>query len=146
MAALAAHITLVQSEAERLAQYLSTLPSAAWRQPSACQEWEVGDVVAHLVEVAQFYRRTIAGGVHGDVSPPPELAQSGTTRAEFIAQHAMVTRERLGDTLLPTFRTQYEQLHRLLAQLGPGDWQKLCYYTSEPRRRPVQEFLALSVQ
>jgi uncharacterized protein (TIGR03083 family) len=49
-----AHITLIQSEAERLAQYLSTLSPAAWRQPSACQGWEVRDVVAHLAEGAQF--------------------------------------------------------------------------------------------
>jgi uncharacterized protein (TIGR03083 family) len=146
MVTLEARITLVQSEAERLAQYLSTLSPAAWRLPSACQGWEIGDVVAHLIEVAQFYIRTISGGVQGDISPPPELAQSGTTRAEFIAQHAIATREQLGNTLLPTFRAQYEQLYDLLAQLGPGDWQKLCYYTSEPRQRPVQEFLALSVQ
>jgi uncharacterized protein (TIGR03083 family) len=142
----AAHITVVQSEAERLAQYLATLPPAAWRQPSACQGWEVRDVVAHLVEVAQFYRQTIAGGVQGDVSPPPELRQSGTTRAASIAQHAIATREWLGDALLSIFRVRYEQLCGLLAQLGTGDWQKLCYYTSEPRHRPAQEFLALSVQ
>ena len=146
MEALTVHITLIQSEAERLAQYLSTLLPAAWRQPSACQGWEVRDVVAHLVDVVQFYIRTISGGVQGDMSPPPELARSGTTRAEFVAQHAIATREQLGNALLPTFRAQYEQLYDLLAQLGPRDWQKLCYYTSEPRRRPVQEFLALSVQ
>jgi hypothetical protein len=34
----------------------------------------------------------------------------------------------------------------LLAQLSAGDWEKLCYYSSEPRSRPVREFLALSVQ
>jgi uncharacterized protein (TIGR03083 family) len=144
--ALEAHITLIQSEAERLAQYLYTLSPAAWRQPSACQGWEVRDVVAHLADGAQFYIWTISRGVQGDTSSPPELAQSGTMRAEVIAQHAIASRERLGDALLPTFRTQYEQLYGLLWQLNPGDWQKLCYYTSEPRQRPAQEFLALSVQ
>jgi uncharacterized protein (TIGR03083 family) len=146
VAAPAAHIALVQSEAERLAQYLSTLSPAAWRQPSACQGWEVGDVVAHLTDGAQFYIRTISRGVQGDTSPSLELAQSGTMRAEVIAQHAIASRERLGDALLPTFRTQYAQLCSLLRQLHPEDWQKLCYYTSEPRQRPAQEFLALSVQ
>ena len=49
MAALAAHVTLIQAEAKRLAQYLATLPPDTWRQPSACQGWEVRDVVAHLI-------------------------------------------------------------------------------------------------
>jgi hypothetical protein len=106
----------------------------------------VRDVVAHLADGAQFYMRTISRGVHGDMAPPPELVQSGATRAASIAQHAIMTRKRLGDTLLLTFRARYEQLYGLLARLGPGDWQKLCYYTSEPRQRPAQEFLALSVQ
>jgi hypothetical protein len=73
----------------------------------------VRDVVAHLVDGAQFCLWTISRGVQGDTSPPPELAQSGTIRAEVIAQHAIASRERLGDALLATFRTQYEQLYGL---------------------------------
>jgi uncharacterized protein (TIGR03083 family) len=62
MEALAAHVTLIQAEAERLAQYLATVPPDAWRQPSACQGWEVRDVVAHLIQGAQFYVHTISRG------------------------------------------------------------------------------------
>ena len=74
MEALAARVALIQAEAEWLAQYLATLPPDAWRQPSACPGWEVRDVVAHLVQVAQFYVRTITRGVQGDMARPPELA------------------------------------------------------------------------
>ena len=146
MKALAAHVTLIQAEAERLAQYLATLPPDAWRQPSACQGWEVRDVVAHLIQGAQFYVHTISRGVQGDMARPPELASPAIARAAFIAQSAIACRERLGEALLPTFRTRYVELSALLAQLSGGDWEKLCYYTSEPRSRPVREFLALSVQ
>ena len=146
MEALVARVALIQAEAERLAQYLATLSPDAWRQPSACQEWEVRDVVAHLVEVAQFYVRTITCGVQEDMAQPPELAPPAIAPAAFIAQSAIACRVRLGEALLPTFRTRYAQLSALLAQLDPGDWEKLCYYASEPRRRPVREFLALSVQ
>ena len=59
MEALVARVALIQAEAERLAQYLATLSPDAWRQPSACPGWEVRDVVARLVEVAQFYVRTM---------------------------------------------------------------------------------------
>src|SRR4051794_18312371 len=34
-------ITLGQAESERLTQYLSTLPPAAWTLPSACERWAV---------------------------------------------------------------------------------------------------------
>jgi uncharacterized protein (TIGR03083 family) len=146
MAALAARIALIQAEAERLAQYLATLLPDAWRQPSACQGWEVRDVVAHLVEVAQFYVRTITRGVQGDMAPPPELMPPAVAPAAFIAQSAIACRERLGEALLSTFCTRYAELSALLAQLSGGDWEKLCYHASEPRSRPVREFLALSVQ
>jgi uncharacterized protein (TIGR03083 family) len=143
---LAAHVTLIQAEAERLAQYLVTVPPDAWRQPSACQGWEVRDVVAHLIQGAQFYVHTISRGVQGDMERPPELASPAISRAAFIAQNAIACRERLGEALLPTFRTRYAELSALLAQLSGGDWEKLCYYSSEPHSRPVREFLALSVQ
>jgi uncharacterized protein (TIGR03083 family) len=146
MEALAAHVALMQAEAERLAQYLAALLPDAWRQPSACQGWEVRDVVAHLVEVAQFYVRTITRGVQGDMSRPPELVPLTVAPAAFIAQSAIACRERLGEALLSTFCTRYAELSALLAQLSGGDWEKLCYHASEPRRRPVREFLALSVQ
>jgi uncharacterized protein (TIGR03083 family) len=146
MEALAARVALIQAEAERLAQYLSSLSQDAWRQPSACQEWEVRDVVAHLVEVAEDYRHRIARGVQGEMGPPPELTPPGTVSNASIAQIAIAYRERLGEALLPTFRTQYAQLSALLVQLDPGDWDKLCYFARTPQSRPVREFLALSVQ
>ena len=76
MEAPEARIALIQAEAEGLAQYLTTLPPDAWCQPSACQEWEVRDVVAHLVEGAQFYVHTITRGVQGDMARPPERVPS----------------------------------------------------------------------
>jgi len=41
-------VKAVQTESERLKQYLAALPQDAWTKPSACALWEVGDVVAHL--------------------------------------------------------------------------------------------------
>jgi len=146
METLATRIALIQTEVERLAQYLASLPLDAWRQSSACPGWEVRDVVAHLVEVAQDYQRRIAGGVQGKIGPPPELAPPDMVSDSFIAQIAIAYRERLGETLLPTFRDQYAQLSALLEQLSGEDWYKLCYFVRVPQSRPVREFLALSVQ
>lgn len=146
METLIAHVTLIQTEAERLVQYLSTLPPEAWCRPSACAEWEVRDVIAHLIEVARFYQRVIARGVQGEMGPPPDFTPPNTTPAAFIARSAIASRERLGERLLLTFRAEYTQLAALLTQLGAEDWEQLCYYASAPHSRPVREFLALSVQ
>ena len=59
-------VKVIHTEAERLAESLQTLPPEAWSTPSACALWEVGDVVAHLVFVAEFYADVIARGVRGD--------------------------------------------------------------------------------
>ena len=142
----AVRIEPIQAEAEALGHYLHTLPPDAWRQPSACQGWEVRDVVGHLVDVAEFYVEVITRGLQGDVSPPAGVSQGGTVTAEVIAQYAIAARERLGDRLLPTFKARYEQLCLVLAGLSPGDWETLCYYASEPKQRPVREYIPLSVQ
>jgi len=42
-------VKVVQTESERLKQYLAALPQDAWTKPSACALWEVRDVVTHLI-------------------------------------------------------------------------------------------------
>jgi len=44
-------VNVVQTESERLKQFLAALPQDAWTKPSACARWEVRDVVAHLIMV-----------------------------------------------------------------------------------------------
>ena len=41
-------IDLVNAEAGRLADYLSSMKTDSWSQDSACEGWKIGDVVAHL--------------------------------------------------------------------------------------------------
>ena len=139
-------IMLGQSEAEQLAQYLYTLPPDGWGQPSACAEWTVGDVVAHLIMVAEMFRHTISHGLQGDLSPPAGFpAASGETAArnELFAQRAIALRKSLGDQLLPTFSTRFDALHQLLTSLGPQDWEKPCY--NMLGTLPVRAFLTAQV-
>ena len=48
-------------------------------------------------------------------------------RNAFIAREAIARRERLGEQLLPTFRTQMDQFIELFAQLGAREWAKPAY-------------------
>ena len=125
-------VRLVQSESERLKQYLSSLPTDAWSRPSACDLWEVRDVVAHLAGDAAFYTRMVSRGSQGDSSPPEGYPPPGTADAnsssERIGQGAISDRERLGDRLLPSFNERNDQLNQLLSGLGPQGWDAPCYH------------------
>ena len=124
-------VQLILAESECLTQYLTTLPPAAWRIPSACERWEVRDVVAHLTFEAEMYTDVIARSVQGDASPPAGRPWSGPTTmaafAEDTAQRVLARREHLGDHVLAPFFTANAQLNPLLARLGPADWDQLHY-------------------
>jgi uncharacterized protein (TIGR03083 family) len=62
METLADRIAFVQAELARLTQDLHALPADAWRQPSACAQWQIQDVVAHLTGAAEFYMDTLSRG------------------------------------------------------------------------------------
>ena len=125
-------VKLVQSESEQLKQYLDTLPPDAWSRPSACDRWEVRDVVAHLIGGAQIYAGAVSRGLQGDLSPPEGFPDADTFNAasasEPIARMAISAREKLGDQLLSTFNATTDELSQLLAGLGPSDLDKGCYH------------------
>jgi uncharacterized protein (TIGR03083 family) len=125
-------VQLVRSEAERLEHYLAALPSEAWTRPSACESWEVRDVVAHLVFWAEPYASSIVRAVQGDISPPEGLPPAGALAwqplMEFIADTAITCRERLGEQLLDTFRATNEHFTQVVLGLDPHDWEKPSYH------------------
>jgi len=147
MDALTRRVTLVRAEAERLQDYLRTLSPAAWHHPSACAEWEVGDVVAHLARGAAAYLEWITRGLQGDTAPPAsavtaasENATAGTARR---AQRAIAIRHSLGDQLLPTFQARTAQFHDFLVSLNANDWEQRCYHPTG--LQPVRRFVDLYI-
>jgi uncharacterized protein (TIGR03083 family) len=143
-------VKIIQTEAEQLAESLQTLPPEAWSTPSACDLWEVGDVVAHLVFVAEFYADVIARGVRGDVSPPArfpgiDLADRSSFDT-YIGQTALAYRKRLGVQLLPTFRARFAALYHLMASLRPHDWEQPCWRFRWFGHPPARYFLVMTIQ
>ena len=118
MDTLAQRVTLVHAEAERLQDYLKrSLSPAAWHHPSACAEWEVGDVVAHLTRGAEAYIEWITRGLRGDTAPPASAAtaapENAAAHTAHRAQRAMAIRHSLGDQLFPDFSGAYGPVARL---------------------------------
>jgi uncharacterized protein (TIGR03083 family) len=132
MSEFAGRIAVLTGESTRIEEYFRALPAAAWASPSACTQWQVQDVVAHLVGVAEFYAGTVARGLRGDTDPPagraPAGASTGASAAEGIAQRSIAARRNLGDQLLATFAETGAQLNRTLAALMPDDRRTPCYH------------------
>ena len=90
-------VKVIQTESERLQQYLAALPADAWTKPSACALWEVRDVVAHLIFAANYYTHCITRGLRGDTSTPagrPEPSSFHTTSQEERQQRATAGAQR----------------------------------------------------
>ena len=141
-------VQLIGSESERLTQYLHTLSPEAWHHPSACEQWEVCDVVGHLTWLAEFFVDTVSRGVHGDTSVPagrpPGDIPAGASFHTYIAQRAIAYREHVGEDLLPTFGTCYAQWQHLVTGRPPSDWDAPCAFWRGTV--PVRVVLVQSIQ
>jgi uncharacterized protein (TIGR03083 family) len=138
MSTQAASVAVVQTESERLTQYLAALSEEAWSTPSACALWEVRDVVAHLIDDANAYIDWITRGLREDTPAPTGWPAPGTfttaspaerQRMETaVAQSTVARRERLGTELLDVFRTPWTRHNQLVANLKAHEWHTPCYY------------------
>ena len=128
-------VELVKSESQRIQQYLGVLSAEDLARPSACDAWEVRDVVAHLTGAVDLFAANISRGVRGDSTPPegfpPASVSSLMARMEAGAQRAISLRESMGDQLLTTFAARCEDLTQLLEGLAARDWDKLCYHPAK---------------
>jgi len=125
-------VELVKSESQRIQHYLQDLSDEDLNLISACDAWEVRDVVAHLTASVDLYESAISKGVTGDSNPPEGLSAPGvsslTTRLEENTQRVITLRQDLGDQLLTAFSKRCEDLTQLLESLTDKDWQKPCYH------------------
>ena len=123
---------VLQSESERIKQYLHALPLAALQKPSACTQWQVQDVIAHLIGVAETYASSVSRGLQGDTGPLPGRLPAGqataSLSAEGIAQRSITARQTLGEALLATFDAANDRLNSLLAGLEPAQRSLPCYH------------------
>lgn len=102
-------VKLVQRESERLGAYLSDLNQSGLEQQSACEQWTVADVVAHLIGGAQVFKEQTQRGLGGDAAPPDGYPAAGeadpSVMGSLNAHRTIFRRVGLGDNLYcPPFK------------------------------------------
>ncbi len=140
-------VHLIAAEAANLGDFLGGLDQAGWSRDSACGEWLVGDVAAHLTQGAYNWAGGITRAVAGDAGPSQgqRALGPGERGSGATAQQAIDYRQRTGEgEMLKSFTDGYRQLNQLLSGLGDEDWEKPCFH----RRgiMPVHEYVALRLQ
>ena len=97
-------VQLVKAESARIGVYLKTLKPEQWSIPSACDAWEVQDVVAHVMGAVERFGPNIIRGAGGDGSAPEGMPEAGVgdmaARLRANAQVAVDFRESLGGEIL----------------------------------------------
>ena len=85
---------LIHAERERLIEDLRILTAEQWRTPSLCPEWNVHQVLAHLVALTKqtppkFFGKFAASGFRFNTMVAKDIAREGSgTPAETLAELA----------------------------------------------------------
>ncbi len=66
-------VAVAKRLAEIVGQYLGELTPEQWTLPSACAEWQVQDVVSHLIGGAERQAESMERGRGGGAQPPPRF-------------------------------------------------------------------------
>jgi uncharacterized protein (TIGR03083 family) len=110
-------LRVVRHEAERFFALAS--PPGAWTAPTACPQWQVRDIVGHLIDVTESY---FVGF---------DAARSGAAVADALGMRVMQQRldegarqhRSLGqDEALERLRGDFAKLMEMIEALGPDDW------------------------
>lgn len=142
---IAAKVALVRRLSGDIHRRLSESPPAALSGPTACSEWDVGAVAAHLAGGAIRQRDAMLRGRDGQGGPPPgeETRPSADQVQQSNATSNVQTRDEMGDALLDNFDQNYSELDELLQ--GWSDWTIGCWH----RRRgtiSAESYVDLRIQ
>jgi MDMPI C-terminal domain/Mycothiol maleylpyruvate isomerase N-terminal domain len=106
----------------------------------------VADVIAHLAGGNRSHAAWITEALHAkNISTEPLPRRSHhCIDAVALAHRVMALRHELGPHLLSAFVTSARALEHAFAQVGPDDWETLCYRPNgaEPLRTILDNFIA----
>ena len=141
----AVKVALIRRLSGDIHRRLSNGPAAALNGPSACSEWDVGTVAAHLAGGAVRQREAMLRALDGEGGAP--AGESARPSPDQVQQSNAVNNAQLradfGDALLDNFQAEYEALDQTLQAWT--DWSIGCWH----RRRgtiSASSYLDLRIQ
>ena len=146
MAAIEPQIQLAKTLAGSIRAAAAAMTPAQLALPSACEGWQVQDVLSHLIGGAERQTDSMRRGRNGDAGPPPGFVPADSAAMSAAnAQRDIARRQQLGAGLLPAFDTAYAALQGELDALSPADWQTPCWHL---RRGAISaaDYLELRIQ
>ena len=124
----ATKVALINRLAGDIHRRLLEAPPEVLNGPSACAEWDVGAVAAHLAGGASRQREAMLRGQAGHAGPPE--GETARPTPDQVQQANAVNNARMrrewGDALLDNFRQGYADLDATLR--GWTDWSIVCWH------------------
>ncbi|MDA0264468.1 MAG: maleylpyruvate isomerase family mycothiol-dependent enzyme [Chloroflexi bacterium] len=122
-------VAVAKQLATNIRGYLGELTPPQWELPSACAEWQVRDVVAHLIGGAERQAESMERGRGGDSNPPAGFVPAGPAALSAAnAQRDINRRNQLAGRFLESFDASYEALHSQFDSFADGSWDTLCWH------------------
>ncbi|MGH9184854.1 MAG: maleylpyruvate isomerase family mycothiol-dependent enzyme [Acidimicrobiales bacterium] len=92
---------------------------ARWEAPTACEKWEVRDVIGHLVDTTEGYFPPFAIAREGGTAPEPLGLRN---MAQLVDEGAKAFRKVPQDELLGRLRDDAGRMMREFESLSEADW------------------------
>ena len=146
MPSIEQQIELVKTLVNDIHTRVASLSPEQLARPSACADWQVHDVLSHLIGGAERQTDSMRRGRAGDSGPAPGFTPAdSTTLSTNNAQRDIQRREQLGDGLLTAYDAAYANLQEQIDALGPNDWETPCWHL---RRGAISaaDYLELRIQ
>jgi uncharacterized protein (TIGR03083 family) len=110
-------LRVVRQQAEGLFR-LAAEPGA-WKAPTACPEWQVRDIVGHLIDVTESYFVGFDAARGGAAAPDALGVRVMQARLD---EGAKVHRALSQQDALSRLRSDFDKLMEIVAALGPDEW------------------------
>ena len=122
-------VAVAKRLAANIRKYLGDLTPEQWELPSACVEWQVQDVVSHLIGGAERQAESMERGRGGDSNPPagfvpPQPAELSAANA----QRDINRRNEMAGHFLESFDASYKKLHLEFDEFAKTSWDTLCWH------------------
>ena len=122
-------VAVAKRLAANIREYLGELTPEQWELRSACAEWQVRDVVSHLIGGAERQAESMERGRGGDSDPPAGFVPPDAAALSAAnAQRDIDRRNEMAGRILESFDASYEKLHQEFDRYGEGSWDTLAWH------------------